>query len=159
MIFLPTRIGGQEGLSGGREQYISCHGHVAHRNRRAGYAGHLLESSSPYGSRRVTVEYDGLTTAAYLHDDTAVISATWIANHQPAPDSIDQARLDAGRTPLMPASLIKHPGGRGPLRGSALQALWFEEGDGVAILENGQPLAVIAGWSDMDRGCRGTAAT
>ncbi|HEY7879803.1 MAG TPA: suppressor of fused domain protein, partial [Streptosporangiaceae bacterium] len=118
----------------------------------------LLESSSPYGSRRVTVEYDGLTTAAYLHDDTAVISSTWIANHQPAPDSIDsraQARLDAGRTPLMPASLIKHPGGRGSLRGSALQALWFEEGDGVAILENGQPLAVIAGWSDMDRGMPG----
>src|SRR2546421_3697575 len=115
----------------------------------------LLESSSPYGSRRVTVEYDGLTTAAYLHDDAAVISATWIANHQPAPDSIDQARLDAGRVPLMPADLIKHPGGRGPLRGSALQALWFEEGDGVAILENGQPLAVLAGWSDMDRGMPG----
>ena len=82
----------------------------------------LLESPSPYGSRRVTVEYDGLTTAAYLHDEDAVISATWIANHQPAPDSGDpgaQARLDAGRTPLMPASLIKHPGGRGSLRGSA----------------------------------------
>ena len=115
----------------------------------------LLESSSPYGSRRVTVEYDGLTTAAYLHDDTSVISATWIANHRPAPESIDQARLDAGRAPLMPAALIKHPGGRGPLQGSALQALWFEEGDGVAILENGQPLAVIAGWSDMDRGMPG----
>ena len=41
----------------------------------------LLESSSPYGSRKVTVEYDGLVTAAYLHDDTAAISATWIANH------------------------------------------------------------------------------
>jgi len=118
----------------------------------------LLESPSPYGSRRVTVEYDGLTTAAYLHDDTSVISATWIANHRPAPESIDsraQSRLDAGRAPLMPADLIKHPGGRGPLRGSALQALWFEEGDGVAILENGQPLAVIAGWSDMDRGMPG----
>ena len=36
----------------------------------------LLESLSPYGSRKVTVEYDGLTTAAYLHDDTAPISAT-----------------------------------------------------------------------------------
>src|ERR1700745_1652069 len=115
----------------------------------------LLESSSPYGSRRVTVEYDGLTTAADLHDDTAVISSTWVANHHPAPDSTDQAGLDAGRTPLMPASLIKHPGGRGSLRGSALQALWFEEGDGVAILENGHPLAVIAGWSDMDRGMPG----
>ena len=45
----------------------------------------LLESFSPYGSRKVTVEYDGLVTAAYLHDDTAAISATWIANHRPAP--------------------------------------------------------------------------
>ena len=44
----------------------------------------LLESSSPYGSRKVTVEYDDLVTAAYLHDDTAAISATWIANHRPA---------------------------------------------------------------------------
>jgi len=36
----------------------------------------LLESLSPYGSRKVTVEYDGLVTAAYLRDDTAAISAT-----------------------------------------------------------------------------------
>ncbi len=118
----------------------------------------LLESSSPYGSRKVTVEYDGLTTAAYLHDDTAAISATWIANHRPVPETsqaADQARLDAGRAPLMPAARTKHPGGRPPLQAGALEALWFEEGDGVAILENGRPLAVIAGWSDMDRGMPG----
>ena len=115
----------------------------------------LLESSSPYGSRTVTVEYDGLTTAAYLHDDTSAISATWIANHRPAPPSTDQAGLDAGRAPLMPAGRTKHPDGRPPLRAGALEALWFEEGDGVAILENGRPLAVIAGWSDMDRGMPG----
>ena len=69
----------------------------------------LLESFSPYGSRKVTVEYDGQTTAAYLHDDTAAISATWIANHRPAPPIADQARLDAGRAPLMPAGRTKHP--------------------------------------------------
>jgi len=115
----------------------------------------LLESFSPYGSRRVTVEYDGLTTAAYLHDETSAISATWIANHRPAPQATDQARLDAGRAPLMPAARTKHPGGRPPLQANALEALWFEEGDGVAILENGRPLAVIAGWSDMDRGMPG----
>jgi hypothetical protein len=118
----------------------------------------LLESSSPYGSRRVTVEYDGLVTAAYLHDDTAAISATWIANHGPAPQATDQARLDAGRAPLMPAARTKRPGGRPPLQADALEALWFEEGDGVAILENGRPLAVIAGWSDMDRGMPGYSA-
>lgn len=115
----------------------------------------LLESVSPYGSRKVTVEYDGLTTAAYLHDDTAAISATWIANHRPAPQATDQARLDAGRAPLMPAARTKHPGGRPPLQADALDALWFEEGDGVAILENGQPIAVIAGWSDVGRGMPG----
>src|ERR1700724_4005740 len=118
----------------------------------------LLESFSPYGSRRVTVEYDGLTTAAYLHDDTAAISATWIANHRPAPQAPDQARLDAGRAPLMPAARTKHPAGRPPLQADALEALWFEEGDGVAILESGRPLAVMAGWSDMTRGIPGYSA-
>jgi Suppressor of fused protein (SUFU) len=118
----------------------------------------LLESFSPYGSRKVTVEYDGLVTAAYLHDDAAAISATWIANHRPAPTATDQARLDAGRAPLMPAARTKHPGGRPPLQADALEALWFEEGDGVAILENGRPIAVIAGWSDMDRGMPGYSA-
>ena len=115
----------------------------------------LLESSSPYGSRKVTVEYDGLTTAAYLRDDSSVISATWIANHRPAPPSTDQARLEGGSAPLMPAARTKRPGGREPLQAGALEALWFEEGDGVAILEDGQPLAVIAGWSDSGRGMPG----
>ncbi|MGD0607907.1 MAG: suppressor of fused domain protein [Streptosporangiaceae bacterium] len=115
----------------------------------------LLESVSPYGSRKVTVEYDGLTTAAYLHDDTAAISATWIANHRPAPPGPDQAGLEAGRAPLMPAGRTKHPGGRAPLQAQTLEALWFEEGDGVAIFELGRPIAVIAGWSDSGRGMPG----
>jgi hypothetical protein len=115
----------------------------------------LLESVSPYGSRKVTVEYDGPTTAAYLHDDTSAISATWIANHRPAPPVTDQARLDAGRAPLMPAGRTKHPAGRAPLQAADLEALWLEEGDGVAIFEQGRPIAVIAGWSDMDRGMPG----
>ena len=60
----------------------------------------------------------------------------------------------------MPAARTKHPGGRPPLQAGALEALWFEEGDGVAILENGRPLAVIAGWSDSwTAACPATAAT
>jgi hypothetical protein len=115
----------------------------------------LLESVSPYGSRRVTVEYDGVTTAAYLHDDTSVISATWVANHSPAPPGTDQARLDAGHAPLMPAGQTRQPNGRPPLEPASLEALWFEEGDGVAILETGRLLAVIPGWSDISRGMPG----
>jgi Suppressor of fused protein (SUFU) len=115
----------------------------------------LLDSVSPYGSRRLTVEFDGATTAAYLHDDTTVIAATWIANHVRAPQTTDPTRLNAGQAPLMPASRTRHPRGRPPLDPATLQALWFEEGDGVALLERGTLLAVIPGWSDMSHGMPG----
>jgi len=115
----------------------------------------LLESVSPYGSRRLTIEYDGTTTAAYLHDDTSALSAAWLANHVAAPTAVDQSRVEQGHAPVMPAGHTRQPAGRPPLDGSALEALWFEEGDGVAILENGRLLAVIPGWSDMGRGMPG----
>jgi hypothetical protein len=55
----------------------------------------------------------------------------------------------------MPAGHTKHPGGRAPLDPGRLTVLWFEEGDGAAVLEDGQLLAVIPGWSDMTRGMPG----
>src|SRR5256886_3785316 len=120
-----------------------------------GQPGTVLESESPYGSRRLVVEYDGATTSAYLHDAGAVLGAAWIANHEQAPQSADLSRLTAGQAPLMPAAHTKHPAGRPPLDARTLRALWFEEGDGVAIIEGGQLLAVIPGWSDMARGMPG----
>ena len=115
----------------------------------------LLDSVSPYGSRRVTVEYDGTTTSAYLRDKSGPIAAAWIANHQPALAMVDRARLRTGVTPEMPAGHTKHPDGLLLLRPENLSAVWLEEGDGVAILENGEPLAVIPGWSDLSRGMPG----
>jgi hypothetical protein len=115
----------------------------------------LLTSESPYGSRRLVVEYDGVTTAAYVYDQTAVIAAVWLANHQPAPAAADPAQVEAGQAPVMPAAHTKHPGGRPPLDPRILRPLWFEEGDGVALVEGGQLLAVIPGWSDMSRGMPG----
>src|SRR5450755_4419000 len=86
----------------------------------------LLESSSPYASRRLVVEYDGTTTAAYLHDKTSAIAATWIANHDQAPASTDLSRLNSGQAPVMPAGHTKHPGGRPLLEPHTLRALWLE---------------------------------
>jgi len=115
----------------------------------------LLNSESPYGSRRVVVEYDGWTTAAYLHDLSDPIAATWLANHRKAPADIDLGLLDAGHAPEMPEGYTKHPDGRPPLNQSSLRAIWFEEGDGVAIFEGSDLLAVIPGWSDMSKGMPG----
>jgi Suppressor of fused protein (SUFU) len=122
---------------------------------RPGRPAILLESESPYASRRVVVEYDGTTTAAYLHDKTSAIAATWIANHEQAPASTDLSRLNSGQAPVMPAGHTRHPEGRPVLDPHTLRALWLEEGDGVAILENGELLAVIPGWSDMSKGMPG----
>lgn len=117
----------------------------------------LLDSESPYGSRRVLVEYDGQTTAAYLHDATGAIAATWVANHTPAPQAIDSGALGSGQAPQMPAEHTRHPEGRPVLDPATLRAVWLEEGDGVAILENDVPLALLAGWSDMSTGMPGYA--
>ncbi|QKG26040.1 suppressor of fused domain protein [Actinomadura verrucosospora] len=114
--------------------------------------------ASPYGSRRLVVESDGDVTAAYLRDARdSVIGAVWVANHREAPSSLDRPRLEAGGAPLLPESHVAHPRGREALDVSALEVVWFEEGDGVAVLEAGDPLFVIPGWSDMGRGIPGYA--
>ena len=115
----------------------------------------LLESVNPYESRRLTVEFDGVTTAAYLHDETSTVAATWVANHVPAPASPDPSRLEAGQAPIMPSGHTKLPEGRPPIEPGTLEPLWFEEGDGVAVMENGKLLAAIPGWSDARRGMPG----
>ncbi|MFB4299915.1 suppressor of fused domain protein [Actinomadura sp. NTSP31] len=114
--------------------------------------------ASPYGSRRLVVESDGAVTVAYLRDARdSVIGAVWVANHRTAPASLDRPRLEAGSAPLLPESHVAHPQGREALDGSTLEVVWFEEGDGVAVLEAGDPLFVIPGWSDMARGIPGYA--
>jgi hypothetical protein len=106
----------------------------------------------------VVVEYDGSTTAAYMHDKVTAIAATWVANHRQAPASADLAGLGSGQAPQMPAEHTKHPSGRPLPEPQALRALWLEEGDGVAILENDDLLAVLPGWSNMSQGMPGYSA-
>ncbi len=115
----------------------------------------LLDSESPYASRRVVVEYDGTSTAAYLHDKSGPIAATWIANHRHAPETTDLARLTSGQAPEMPAAHTRYPEGTPLLEPHALRALWLEEGDGAAVLEGGELLAVLPGWSNMSKGMPG----
>ncbi|MFB4316759.1 suppressor of fused domain protein [Actinomadura sp. 21ATH] len=116
----------------------------------------IRTEASPYGSRRLVIETDGAASAAYLLDSRdRVVGACWLANHRPAPAGPDQGRLDGGRSPLLPASHVRHPEGRPALDGDALEVVWFEEGDGVAVLEEGEPLCVIPGWSDIGRGIPG----
>ncbi|GAA0428671.1 hypothetical protein Acor_71120 [Acrocarpospora corrugata] len=118
----------------------------------------VLTSTNPYGSRTLSVERDQVSTVAYLRDPSGTVhGAVWLANHVPAPTSVDHGRLAAGLPPIMPIAHTRFPQGTEPFDGSRLQALWFEEGDGVALFEEEELLAVIPGWADLDRGMPGYA--
>ena len=98
----------------------------------------------------MTVEFDGATTAAYLHDETTVRRRHLDSQPRRARRHHRSGRLNAGQARVMPAG--QHQASRAAGRRSTprpCSALWFEEGDGVALLERGTLLAVIPGWSDM----------
>lgn len=116
----------------------------------------LLDETSPYQSRRVIIECDSHTTAAYLLDARGKIRVpVWLANHEQAPESSDPRGLYEGQAPLMPAAYTKHPQGRPRFDPERLRAVWFEEGDGVALLDEEGLLAVIPGWAEADSGLPG----
>ncbi|MFV2198904.1 suppressor of fused domain protein [Nocardiopsis sp. LOL_012] len=118
----------------------------------------LLDEISPYQSRRVVVECDSRTTAAYLLDARGRIRVpVWLANHEPAPASDWEGGSFEGRAPLMPEAYTKHPQGLPRFDPSALRAVWFEEGDGVALVDDQGLLAVIPGWAEADSGLPGYA--
>lgn len=118
----------------------------------------VLAETNPYAGRRLVIEGDGTVTAAYLKDaGNSVVGAVWVANHRAAPVSLDRSRLAAGAAPPLPESHVRCPEGREALDADALEVVWFEEGDGVAVLEAGDLLFVIPGWSDMGRGIPGYA--
>ncbi len=118
----------------------------------------VFTDTNPYGSRTLVVATDNASSVAYLCDPQGdVHGAVWLANHIAAPESVDLDRLGAGLPPVMPRRNTGHPSGRPPIDPAALDVLWFEEGDGVALYEAGRLLGVIPGWADMERGMPGYA--
>ncbi|GII91443.1 hypothetical protein Ssi02_16740 [Sinosporangium siamense] len=116
----------------------------------------VLNDDNPYRSRTLVVECDEVSSVAYLcARDGTVHGASWLANHVEAPEEIDAGRISAGLPPLMPRANTRNPTGRDRL--GRLSALWFEEGDGVALYEGTELLAVIPGWADVSRGMPGYA--
>lgn len=118
----------------------------------------LLDTTSPYRSRRLIVECDAHTTAAYLLDPRGEVRApVWLANHTNAPQAPEESSHTTGRVSPMPAQHTKHPAGRVQFDPNSLRVVWFEEGDGLALLDGDSLLAVIPGWADTTSGLPGYA--
>ncbi|MEZ5204281.1 MAG: suppressor of fused domain protein [Acidimicrobiales bacterium] len=108
----------------------------------------LLQAISPYQTRRASLLRGDGDLYLYLEDlvgpTPATASAVWVANYQQAPT--DRSESPAGVPPRMGAGGTQFPEGC-PDLGRAMDLVWFEEGDAVAVVDAEGVLAAIPGWA------------
>ncbi|MCB1040842.1 MAG: hypothetical protein KDA94_15130, partial [Acidimicrobiales bacterium] len=104
----------------------------------------LLQAISPYQTRRASLLRGDGDLYLYLEDlvgpTPATASAVWVANYQQAPT--DRSESPAGVPPRMGAGGTQFPEGC-PDLGRAMDLVWFEEGDAVAVVDAEGVLAAI----------------
>jgi hypothetical protein len=99
----------------------------------------LLYQTSPYGNLNAIVQSDGQTVYFYLHPDGANKyfhpQACWVRNLELGPYVINSDDFIAGRQVSLPRTHT-HSNQLGRLPAPEhLEVVWFEEGNGAALLE------------------------
>jgi hypothetical protein len=118
----------------------------------------LLHAVSPFGNLEAIVEADGRTIYLYLDGGPQFgTRAVWVRNLVQGPLTFNQEDLQRGQAPVLPRIHTMRPG-PGPLPDpEKLGVVWFAEGNGVALYEGEELLAVIPPWSGLS-GFHGYAA-
>jgi len=112
----------------------------------------LLEEQGPNGNIKAIVEDDGRSVHLYLEgteESGFGVRSCWVRNRKAAPAMLEVERMQAGLPPMLQAKHCVDPEAGLPLNPKKLELLWFEEGDAVALLEDGDVLAVIPPWSGI----------
>ena len=108
----------------------------------------ILFERSPYGNIDAIVEHDERTVYFYLASQNQFgMRSCWLGNLIQGPLVMSEADLQQGKPPLVPRIHCTHPTGRDIPQESDLEVVWFEEGNGAAILECGEVLGIIPPWS------------
>ena len=124
----------------------------------------LLFETSPFGTLDGIVEHDGRVVYFYLNerpDDSGQpgrfgTRACWVRNLDRGPLVLSKANMEQGQAPMMPRNdCVDSELHRLP-KPESLSIVWFEEGNGAALLELDRELgkqktvAVIPPWSGVD---------
>ncbi|MBE8727473.1 suppressor of fused domain protein [Flavobacterium hungaricum] len=123
----------------------------------------LLELRSPSCPITAIVEQDNRTAYFYLFgdNDDFRVKSCWVRNLAAAPEQIEEKLMEKGVPPMLTTEFCKFPEGQERLNENNLEIVWLEEGDGAALLENGEILAIIPSWGGNDgffgyaRDCKG----
>lgn len=111
----------------------------------------LLESQSPSCPIQAFVEESDTCCYFYLWfypgKQNSYMRSCWICNIGKAPEKLDTDAMKNGMAPAMPEEYVKHNPDGIRLNREQLSIVWFEEGDGAALLEGDALLCVIPGWS------------
>lgn len=112
----------------------------------------LLFETSPDGSIDAIVQHDQRTIYLYLNarEGTFGTRACWVRNLVAAPFEISRSDLEQGIPPVLPRFAVNHHAGSPPPPAHDLRVVWFEEGNGIALFEQNDLLAVIPPWSGRD---------
>lgn len=120
------------------------------KNKKASKPVILAESWSPSCQIQAFVEESDTCCYFYLWfhlGEERVIKSCWICNVGKAPDKVSTDAMKDGMAPAMPAEYVKHNPEGMRLNREKLSIVWFEEGDGAALLEGDTLICVIPGWS------------
>ena len=112
----------------------------------------LCSQMSPDGRREAFVESDGRALYFYIWslgrpDRT---HSCWVRNLMPAPAKLDVEGMRNGEAPALPRDYCRHPDGTQPPDPADLEIVWFPAGDGAAVLERGEILAILPPWTGHD---------
>jgi hypothetical protein len=110
----------------------------------------LLEEVGPNGNLQAVVESEEDVCYFYIFSEPETkfgMRSVWVRNYGPAPKSIDGDRMRKGHPPCNPAAYCADPAGSPAPDADALNVVWLPEGNGVALYENHELLAIIPPWS------------
>src|SRR5262245_2212807 len=113
-------------------------------------AATLLAEVNPNGNIQAVVESDD--HACYFHLFAAPatqlgMKSVWVRNHTRAPEAYEVERLRSGLPSRNPALHCHHAAGQIVLAPQDLRVVWLPEGNGAALYERDDILAIIPPWS------------
>ena len=118
----------------------------------------LLFETSPYGNIDAIVQHDGRAVYFYLNGvEPFGTRACWVRNLQAGPLVLNEDEMQQGLPPMLPKTHCRNAAAQPIPVAENLEIVWFEEGNGAALLEGSETIAVIPPWSGVD-GFHGYAA-
>ena len=112
----------------------------------------LLFETSPYGNVDAIVEHDGRAVYFYLNGRDGIgTRACWVRNLVVGPLAFNQSDMESGISPVLPRIFCRKAEPGVVPRDQDLTILWLAEGNGAALFEGDELLAVIPPWSGQDQ--------